>query len=218
MVELMLNYDALITDLPLLLHSFAQGQDQLFSPVPVTCGQLTNNLKSLGEYASARIKARYNWRWDKIVDDSSTRMPTPANHITSTTWLRCDSCEAARLSTTAQGVGIPGHFNNTHHPHNITHTPKHQYTLPCTNSGAKYANGVDRWIVCTECNEQSLCGFSLCVFKKHIQSEYIRIGGGSFRNKCYQPECKDFPLTWNLALKVDGPASKWSPDDDEEEI
>jgi hypothetical protein len=163
MFELMLNYDGLITDFPLWLHSSAQGQAKRFSPVPVTCGQLEDNLKSLGGYVVAHMKARYNWRWDEIVAASGTIIPTPANQIASATWLQCDCCEAARVSTTAQGPGTPGHFNQTHHPQNITHTPKRCYTLPCVNKGDKHANGVDHWIVRKKagwcCDRQKYCMF-----------------------------------------------------------
>ena len=62
-----------------------------------------------------------------------------------------------------------------------------------------------------------LKGFGLTNFKKHIQQEYIHKGSGYFLNKCYKPACKDFPSTWQLALKVDRPASKWTQDDDNEE-
>jgi hypothetical protein len=54
MVELMLNYDRLLTDLPLWIHSCAHGQVQWFSPAPVTCGQLADRLKSLGGYTTER--------------------------------------------------------------------------------------------------------------------------------------------------------------------
>jgi hypothetical protein len=150
---------------------------------------------------------------------AGSRIAPPANEKQNVTWLQCNCCEAARVSTTAQGSGIPGHFNDTHRQHDTTHTPKRRYTLPCVSTGAsKHANGLDNWIVCTECNDKPLRGLSLNDFKQHLQAEYKHVGPGRrhMLNRCYQPACKDFPSTWKLALEIDGPASKWSQDDDEE--
>jgi hypothetical protein len=115
-------------------------------------------------------------------------------------------------------INLPGHFNVSHHAHTTAHTPKRRYTLPCNRQARKCDGEQDNRIVCIECNDKPLKGFSLHDFKMHIQLEYIHSGSAHLPNKCYQPECKDFSLTWNLALKIDGPASKWTQDDDDDHL